>query len=298
MIRPAAVLFVMTWFAGSLAAAPAPKQNDGVFLVHDRGLTLLRPDGEVQERVHPYGGLGALSPGGRWIAFFESTPEACVLIRSRSGRDVAARVPGTYARAIWAPDGDRVLLLEGADTFHLFQVSTKKLVPLDLPSGSSVCDWSQDGKRLLAVTNESKLAWVSFDPKTETELLTVDGGVGVFAGVLPLKARLSPDGRRLLCMARPVDKSLRLCSIDLSTGKCSVLDEPGLTYGFCWSPDGSRVAYTWQRPVEDKTRQFRERVLFTCDPEGRDRKMVTSRRYEPPGGGPIRTHFFVVLDWR
>jgi hypothetical protein len=81
-----------------------------------------------------------------------------------------------------------------------------------------------------------------------------------------------------------------------------VVDEPGHTDGHSWSAGGSRIAYTWQRPL-DKPEEVpvRETFLITCRPDGSDRQTVTSRKYElPPNlsgrGGVI--FFFTLRDWR
>ncbi|QJW97040.1 hypothetical protein [Frigoriglobus tundricola] len=89
--------------------------------------------------------------------------------------------------------------------------------------------------------------------------------------------------------------------MNLTTGKRTAVDEPGETHGHCWSPDGSRVAHTWQRTL-DKPAEVAERetLLITCDPDGRDRTTVARKKAEIPENGSGRSgvvYFFWVSDW-
>lgn len=96
---------------------------------------------------------------------------------------------------------------------------------------------------------------------------------------------------------------LRLSVFDAAskTNKRIIVDEPGETHGYCWSQDGSRIAYTWQRAYEELVDvTVRETFLMTCDPDGSRRKTVTSRKYEVPknnsrSGATII--FFQVFAW-
>ena len=95
---------------------------------------------------------------------------------------------------------------------------------------------------------------------------------------------------------------MRLYAMDLATKKRTMVDEPGVTEGWCWSPDGSKVAYTWQRSL-DKPAEVKERetLLITCDADGSNRKTITKRQYQVPENSSGRSSivfFFEVLDWR
>lgn len=144
------------------------------------------------------------------------------------------------------------------------------------------------------------LAWVNADGTGKPELITA-------ADQIASLARLSPDGRRILCMAGPKTANgepspMRLCVIDLETKKQTTVDEPGTTSGYCWSADGLKVAYTWQRSLEKPEEvATRETLLFTCNTDGNNRKLITSRKYELPQNSSGRSGvilFFEVLSWR
>ena len=83
--------------------------------------------------------------------------------------------------------------------------------------------------------------------------------------------RLSPDGKRVLYWGGPEPPegkrgTVRLYVMDLGTKERTVVDEPGDTSGYCWSPDGKRIAYTWQRPLPKEGTRKRETFLITCLP--------------------------------
>jgi hypothetical protein len=95
---------------------------------------------------------------------------------------------------------------------------------------------------------------------------------------------------------------LRLTVLDLATKKRAEMGEPGTTNGYCWSPDGKHIAYTWQRPLPPEGTRHRETFLITCAADGSDRKIVTSRQYDIPENSNAspkgQVGFFWVHDWR
>jgi Tol biopolymer transport system component len=162
-----------------------------------------------------------------------------------------------------------------------------------------VSDWSTDGKRLLT-TAQSRVAWVNADGSGELDYITSEEEVAY-------SAKLSPDGKRILCMAAPKPQNgerarLRLCVINLSTKHRTIVDKPGETHGYCWSPDGSKIAYTWQRSLDNPSEvEVREAFLITCSADGSDQTTITSRKYGVPQNSSGRDGtiiFFTVLDWR
>ncbi len=144
------------------------------------------------------------------------------------------------------------------------------------------------------------MAWLNADGTGKPEFVSPEGEIG-YGG------RLSPDGRKVLYQGGPEPPKeerakVRLYVMDLATKKRTAVDEPGETHGYCWSPDGSRIAHTWQRSL-DKPEEVAERetLLLTCDLDGRNRKTVTTRKYtleENSSGRSAVVYFFEVVDWR
>jgi RNA polymerase sigma factor (sigma-70 family) len=303
--------------------APVPKAAPpSVFVMRGSGLTFLDDRGEVKEKwaTPLVGCYVALSRDGRRVAAVEYDGRRLnLVIRSRPGQEEVATVPlvcsepgtaGFGAAPVWSPDGKRVMISDrGGDgkgnAYRVYDLAARSLTDVKLPDGTWVTGWSADGKRFLADVRPTgsavRVAWLNADGTGKPEFVSPEGEVG--SG-----GRLSPDGRRVLYLGGPVppDKGrakVRLYAQDLATGKRTAADEPGETWGYCWSPDGTRVAYTWQRSL-DKPAPYGaelETLLITVDPDGRNRTVVTTRKAPAPipfPGSSGVMYFFSVVDWR
>jgi RNA polymerase sigma factor (sigma-70 family) len=308
-------------------AAPIPKSAPNwMFLVQNPDLVCLDADGKEKEKIAPSAINGHLSPDGRWQAAFEFDPQEAqgkLVIRSRTKKVEPITIPlvfGQPARSggepIWSADSGRMLIGEsgfGKDgarkyAYRVYDLAAKTLTDVKLPDGCSITDWSIDGKRFLATVRPSDLttarvAWLNADGTGKPEFVSPEGEIA-YSG------RLSPDGKQLLYQSAPEPKEskegerlkVRLYVMDLATKKRTAVDEPGETFGHCWSPDGLRVAYTWQRSLNKPADvPERETLLITCDSNGRNRKTVTSRKTEISENSSGRSsvvYFFWVVDWR
>jgi Tol biopolymer transport system component len=322
------LLFVLAALAVPAAHAdPVDKRpTPETFLVNHapHGLVVLSADGREQERLAPGSGNGSLSPDGRWLASIEydqNSARCKWILRPRRGPEEPITVPLTWdqpghfgSQFVWASDSERLLIAENGGrvignspseyAYRIYNLSTKKLTELKLPKGTWVTGWSADGKRLLANLRDEndchRIAWISIDGAKNAEFLTA-------SDEFAYGARLSPDGHRILFQAGPKPpknerSKMRLYVMELATKRRTAVDEPGETYGYCWSRDGLRVAFTWQRSL-DKPEDVavRETLLITCDQEGKKRKTVTSRTYEEPknsSGRSAISYFFWVVEWR
>ncbi len=183
-------------------------------------------------------------------------------------------------------------------------MTKKTLTELKLPDEWWPSDWSADGKRLLQSRRTSdavRVEWVNIDGTGEPEFITFDHEEAY-------GARLSPDGKRILCMIGPQSPKggsspARLQVIELCTKKRTPVGKPGHTHGYCWSSDGSKVAYTWQLPLRTpEDAEERKTYLITCDADGSNSKTVTMRRYKVPpnnsGRNAVIIFFEVVAWWR
>ena len=123
-----------------------------------------------------------------------------------------------------------------------------------------------------------RIAWLNADGTGKPEFISPERETG-YCG------RLSPSGQQVLYQGGPEPGKgergrVRLYVMDLATKKRTAVDEPGETHGYCWSPNGLKVAYTWQVSLEKPAEVAeRETLLITCDVNGRNRKTVTSRKY-------------------
>jgi Tol biopolymer transport system component len=310
-------------------ARPAAEQSDRRpaerFFVIDRGTALLGPDGTETERLDSIANAaGGISPDGRWVAFARSDPNSPadnprgqLVIRSRIRPDEATAIPQVWGNAgssflpLWSADSRRILICEQGNNadgsrgsaYRLHDLSAKRLTTLNLPDPYWPSDWSADGRRFLtslqADNGALRVAWVNIDGAGKPEFITPEGEVAY-------GAKVSPDGRRILCQIEPKvtadgQRHPKLIAIDLVTKTRTVVDKPGHTYGYCWSSDGSQVAYTWQMPLRrPEDVDVRKTYLITCDPDGTNRRTVTMREWKLPPNhsdpdGVII--FFQVLSW-
>ena len=65
--------------------------------------------------------------------------------------------------------------------------------------------------------------------------------------------------------------------IDLPSKKRTMIDRPGYTDSYCWSSDGSKVAYTWQMPLH------RPEEVAEREPRTGDSVIILSRWSTGPG---------------
>jgi Tol biopolymer transport system component len=312
-------------------AKPAAGANRILFL-RDGQLTTVDPDGKNEKKVGDRGASRAavarLSPDGKRVA-------VCVRVESPDDpkpdeparhrlyvRELGGKEPGTpldvdAGSFAWSPDGSEIAYTDivwgkegGKDRFvqGVVKVATKEKTPLKLPEGYAILDWSRDGKSFLALRGNDRelptLHLVSRDGK-EDRRLTEEKRVS-------LAGRLSPDGKRLL-YASVIPANLltgeevpgsvgtvELRVLDIAAGKSSLVagvPKEGDPAGFCWSPDGKRIAYAWrdftnfaEGKLEDKEDEIR---LFVCDVDGKNAAKLATWKVKG-----LRATAMDEVDWR
>jgi Tol biopolymer transport system component len=255
------------------------------------------------------------SPDGKWLACVEVTGEfRRYQLAVRPARGIGrpllfeSRSDGTLF--VWTRDSKRVLVVEdfakssdgktpAKRTFKLCEPATGEVSELPLQADRWVTDWSLDGKRLLS-SERGGLAWVSPDGKGEPEFITP-------ADEKAYWGRLSPDGKRVLYQRQHFGKDDRMESrevrvMDLTTKRCVTVSEPGEASAYCWSPDGTRIAYTWQIiPKSWADMATRVAHLMVCDADGQNRRSIATKEHTTGPNDSGRNSlviFFRVVDWR
>jgi RNA polymerase sigma factor (sigma-70 family) len=288
-------------------------EGAGRLLFYRQGhLTLVGPDGKDEKRVSHdrrkfMPGSGRLSPEGKRIAFLVQAEE------SRPGRDPRRKLyvrgleeaePGTdlgiEAQLFsWSPDGKQLAVTDFTSdeasgvqfVSWLVDVATKEKTALKLPNDHLVADWSYDGRYFLT----TRIDLAQKEPTTRMYLVPRDGCEErelKAAGKEAYLGRLAPDGGRVLYMApdpqlqgKERSQRLGLYLLDIGGGKVTrVEDQPlnGELMGYCWSPDGKRIAYTW-RQTDAAAGQQTESHLVVADPEGRRSVTIATERGDDPG---------------
>lgn len=301
---------------------------------------VLTPDGKmVSEFAAPKGTRGSeqacLSPDGARAAFVvtqgEPKPPQRVgdapewpfkVVVLTPGKPDAAKgwsMPAEWLTLCWTADGKRVIvgkhtIIRSAGIVEnvLLDPETGKTEPLDLPAGAWVLDVARDGKTFLVATpgaKKLKLGLAEAGHLAIRELAEVGHmSPGNVTG------RFSPDVARVLFAGPdPARKnayrwgqSLRPYLLDVKTKKVEPLaefPENGVVDGLAWSPDGKRVAYTWQQlhaevlkretiTVADTTIDT-EAFLVVADADGKNPRTIASGKSKY-----AMTMILGKIDWR
>jgi dipeptidyl aminopeptidase/acylaminoacyl peptidase len=177
-----------------------------------------------------------------------------------------------------------------------------------------VLDRSADGKTFLVQTVDPKakkavLGLAKLGDKEVTPLIELrDRGFRI------TNARFSPDGKTVLYIDADPDRKdahkwghsqtvYTLSLADKKRERFPDFPENARGTGIAWSPDGKKVAYTWQ-PLDDEIlkkdtitpddiQKETEGFLIVCDADGRNAKTVATDK------GTIALNWvFGAIDWR
>jgi Tol biopolymer transport system component len=216
----------------------------------------------------------------------------------------------------WSADGTEIVCSDFTDgpnkkspeaTHFVVNVKTKKKTTLKLPEDHLISDWSSDGRYFLTTSMRLgkdqpavRLHRWTRDGSEEKVLTDPKQGAAVMG-------RFSPDGTRVLFQVMVRDPKAdstaftRTVSVlDVPSGKATpVADTPlnGEIMGYCWSPDGKRIAYTWREihsgKPEDNQGKETESHLVVCDPSGKNAKTIASEKGRNPWAITLAD-----VDWR
>ncbi|MBN9521547.1 sigma-70 family RNA polymerase sigma factor [bacterium] len=321
---------------GLKAPAPAPVPKVGtqpaagpnkLLFSRSRRLVLIDPDGKNEQKVataeplNPFPNNARLSPDGKQLAllltFVGRRPVTKLYVRGLDEQAPVTDLEVECQMIAWSPDGTEIVcgdVKEGenhaADTKHaIVSVRTKATIPLDfIPKDQVITDWSRDGKYFLTtlmkpadVPPVAELHLWSRDGKEHRLLTDTKSEAAAFG-------QFSPDGSRVLFGRFPLTgdasdltpNNMRMRVLDLATGKTApVTDLPkaGEILGFCWSPDGKRVAYIWREVHDDMKEDIRNKETFShlvvCDSDGKNAKTIASEKGPTP-----RAETIGEVTWR
>jgi Tol biopolymer transport system component len=228
-------------------------------------------------------------PDGRLLAYWTSAAddpertELCVQGHDGKGAVTRFKLPKKigYISFCWAPDSRELHVSTGTPGLKGVQhlrasLKTKKLTSLDLLKTHLVTDWTPDGKYFLTTEVGNGAEWMPQSlhlmkqDGTEHDALTGPRDTA-------LMARLSPDGKRLLCMSNN-----KLCVLTIgkpgSPTPLQGIAENVTVVDYAWSPDGKRIAYTTGTTRILKPEELRkvESRLIVADPDGKNPKVLRS----------------------
>jgi Tol biopolymer transport system component len=148
-----------------------------------------------------------------------------------------------------------------------------------MPVGHLITDWSSDGKWFL-----TNVMTTGVD-EAELYLVKSDGSEAKRIGK-GFHGRLSPDGKTALCLdltwkgENGDTPDTHLVLVDVKTRKrrrISQETDGEFVSGYCWSPDGKKIAYTWRRNRENKNQAW-ETFLMVMDADGQNSTVVLSEK--------------------
>jgi Tol biopolymer transport system component len=315
---------------------PLPRGPNKLLLFRSGKLILLDPDGKNEKRLseddklyHPGGAM--LSPDGKQLAWLVPDPlppdDGTNTAKRRTAtlhvRGIDEKEPGTSLGVacqlfVWSGDGTEILCCDFEDgtdkktpdaSHVIINVKSKEKTPVNLPADHIAFDWSRDGKFFLTTRvaggpdNPAAMSARQYLMKrdgAEHKVLTDDKQLAILG-------RFSPDGTRVLFgqMPTPEPDSRKhpcreLVVLDIATGKQSKVEGVPIdaeVQGYCWSPDGKRIAYTWRQlhggdPKAAIDRET-ESHLVVCDPGGKNQKTILSEK------GQGQWHVTLAsVDWR
>jgi RNA polymerase sigma factor (sigma-70 family) len=298
-----------------------PKESR-IFFVRQKGVgvrnfAMVNPDGKGETSLEDGASFHAVSPDGKNVAFggpVDDQSKGEIFLKAVGGEKPGQSLNVQGTSWCWSPDGRSLAintLQDNAYTHAIFDLKTKKAKPLHMPevkppedtkgpAGHCIKDWSKDGKWLL--TTCYRKDWI----KADLYRVKSDGSEAKRIGQ-GMDGILSPDGKKVLYLGRKNDETAtkarflsakaRLFIADVDGGQPrQVSQESNGTFpgGFCWSPDGKKIAYVWLRD-RDPGQEW-ETFLMVIDADG---KIATVALFEKK---TTKENYmavpFVQLQWR
>jgi RNA polymerase sigma factor (sigma-70 family) len=270
-------------------------------------LAMVSPDGQEdtwltknlkrEEQPH-HCGVVAVSPDGRLIAYGvtpkeergKAIPNDEILLKDvdQLKPDVSLKVRGLSW--CWSPDGGSLVVnrADGTSVSHqIIALTTKRTKSLQLPEvkptentempvGHIITDWSRDGKWFLTTL------MTKGEAEAELYLVKSDGAEAKRIGK-GFYGKLSPDDKTALCLEltwKGEIPATHLVLVNVKTGRRRRVSQEKsgeFLSGYCWSPDGKKIAYVWRKD-RDNEHQAWETFLMVMDADGRNPVAVLSEK--------------------
>jgi Tol biopolymer transport system component len=322
---------------GLLGAAPRLTAPGRLLVWRGEGFLIVTPDGAEGGRLP--GRVDDLvlnepviAPDGWRVAFtVNDDPPADargsrrrkVFVRALDGEDPGRMFSVNALHVFWSPDGHGLYAVEavvakdsesGVLRCSLIDTATGEKTPVEMPPLVDPFAVTPDGKAFVVAEYDT-----SVRPRKIRLALVPRSGAGVVRmteiGIKDSNPRVSPDGRRILFQDRDPGEtseadmpSVRLFVYDLvAKARTRLANVPpnAAIVGYCWAPDGTRLAYTWRQSLPGQPRAHytesrnvarlkaeTESFLVIADADGANPRTVLSGK-----AGAVATTIGTV-DWR
>lgn len=236
---------------------------DGKFIVYQHssredslgknGLWKMTADGKGAQQI--FAGVAEhpkWSPDDRYIVFNADTGKSIKMIPVKGGAPIHILPDSIHilhgGSPCWSPDGSKIAFVEGSTlTLYTININNGELIKIFQGEGNvplPAC-WTPDGKYVLTALMElpsrKSTIWKISSEGKENKQIT--GHHEMFY----LHMGLSPDGS-LLVYAAMVERNLGLWIMPAEGGKSiQIVSHPGYNEGPCWSPNGTKIAFTSTR---------------------------------------------------
>jgi RNA polymerase sigma factor (sigma-70 family) len=287
-----------------------PDPNSPAVGNNEPHLAMVTPDGKEdtwltrnlkQEEQPHHCGAVAVSPNGRLIAYGITPKEEYgkpfgndeIFLKAVGQPKAGVSLQVRGMSWCWSPDGRSLVVtaVDGTDLAHrIIDLKTKRTKSLrlpavkapenaELPVGHLITDWSRDGRWFLTTVMAKGQA------QAELYLVKSDGSAAKRIGK-GFNGKLSPDGKTALCLdlawkgKKGETPDTYLALVDVKTGKRRRVSQETngqFVGGYCWSPDGKKIAYIW-RSDRDKENQAWETFLMVMDADGQNARVVLSEK--------------------
>jgi len=250
---------------------PTTDYNNRIIFISDGNIFTVYPDGSdlikmASDTNYSYN-FAKLSPNQRYIAvcsypvpYWPDIPPS-IYILDNNGNNLKSRVYGAR-RFVWSPNSDKIVYEKQSwgPTGELYMINIdgtndKKIEVADSNiTHLLIGDWSKNGERLLV---SARIYEENTDPQYSYELYEMDIRGNFIEQITntqdmnELYAIWSPDESEILFSTTGYYRHVYIMNADGSDIKRITPDGEHRNRGYCWSSDGSKIAFDLQNKGDD-----------------------------------------------
>ncbi len=239
-------------------------------------------DGSNQRQLTKHGSIAvgpAWSPEGTMLAFtsYLRGGPALYLLKPQEGylRRLWER-GGVNSSPAFSPDGKRIAFASSRDgNVDIYVIPTEGGTPQRLTTARAIDTqptWAPNGRQIAFTSTRSGTPQIYLMDSDGANVRRV-----TLEGDFFDEATFAPDGLRLAATTK-IDNHFQLCTIDIASGKPTVIPAPGNNESPCFSPDGSMLVFSSDRSGTPQ--------IYVTDADGHPRRLTTQGSNHSPTWAP------------